>query len=153
MTHATEPTLRAAVVYQDDRAAIEWLQNAFGFEASLIITDDSGAIVHAQMKYRDAIVMVARQWADWAKSPKGVGGSNTQYLHINVDQDIDGHCARARAAGATILAAPEDQFYGDRTYRAMDPEGHVWTFGQSVATLTLDEMEKASGGLKLREKL
>ena len=37
-----------------------------------------------------------------------------------------------RAAGAEILQRPETQFYGDRTYRARDPEGHIWTFGQTV---------------------
>ena len=154
MADATlNPTFRAAIVYQDDRAALDWLAKAFGFEACLVITDDSGAIVHAEMKYRDGLIMVARQWADFTKPPKGLGGANTQYLHVYVDEDIDAHCARARAAGATILAEPADQFYGDRTYRAMDPEGHVWTFGQTVKVLTLGEMEQASGGLKLRETL
>lgn len=152
-THETQTTLRPAIVYQDDRAAIEWLQKAFGFEPSLIITDDGGKIVHAQMKYRDAVLMVAREWSDFTKSPRAVGGGNTQYQHVQIDGDIDAHCAAARAAGAKILAEPADQFYGDRTYRAMDPEGHVWTFAQTVKVLTLGEMEKASGGLKLRETL
>jgi uncharacterized glyoxalase superfamily protein PhnB len=42
--------------------------------------------------------------------------------------DVDAHHARARAAGATIAAPPEDQPYGDRSYRAVDPEGHRWIF-------------------------
>jgi uncharacterized glyoxalase superfamily protein PhnB len=153
MTQATAlPTFRPALIYQDDRAALEWLEKAFGFETNLVITDDSGKIVHAEMKYRGAFVMIAHQWSETARSPKSLGGKNTQQLHVQVDGDIDAHCARARAAGATIVAEPADQFYGDRTYRAMDPEGHLWTFGQTVQTLTLDEMAKASG-LKLREKL
>ena len=147
------PTFRSAVVYRDDRAALEWLAKAFGFEACLVITDDGGAIVHAEMKYQGGLIMVARQWADFTRPPGALGGANTQYLHVHVDEDIDAHCARARAAGAKILAEPSDQFYGDRTYRAMDPEGHVWTFGQTVKVLTLGEMEAASGGLKLRETL
>jgi hypothetical protein len=40
---------------------------------------------------------------------------------------------------------PEDQFYGDRTYRAVDPEGHVWTFAQTVRQVTREEAEQASG--------
>ena len=64
---------------------------------------------------------------------------------MQVSDDIDGHCAKARAAGAEILAAPEDQFYGDRTYRARDPEGHIWTFGQTVRAVSREEAEKASG--------
>ena len=59
---------------------------------------------------------------------------------------------RARAAGAVILAEPEDQFYGDRTYRARDPEGHVWTFGQTVRYVPETEWEAASG-LKVAKSL
>ena len=146
------PTFRSSVVYQDRRAALDWLTTAFGFEACLIITDDSGAVVHAEMKYGDGLIMVADEWADFTKSPKTLGGANSQHLHVHVDADIDAHCARARAAGAKILAEPADQFYGDRTYRVMDPEGHVWTFGQTVKAVTMGEMEKASG-FKLRESL
>lgn len=36
----------------------------------------------------------------------------------------------AQAGGAVIEQELQDQFYGDRTYRAKDPEGHVWTFGR-----------------------
>jgi uncharacterized glyoxalase superfamily protein PhnB len=66
-------------------------------------------------------------------------------LHVHVADDIDGHCERARAAGAVILQEPTDQFYGARTYRARDPEGHVWTFDQFVRTVTREEAEAASG--------
>jgi len=38
----------------------------------------------------------------------------------------------ARTTGAEIIQEPETQFYGDRTYRARDPEGHIWTFGRTV---------------------
>jgi hypothetical protein len=77
-----------------------------------------------------------------------VGGRNTQCVHVHVVADIDAHCDRARAAGATILQEPADQFYGDRTYRARDPEQHVWTFGQTVREMSLDEAA-AAAGLKL----
>jgi len=43
-----------------------------------------------------------------------------------------------------ILQEPTDQLYGDRTYRARDPEGHVWTFGQTVRR-SREEAEEASG--------
>ena len=44
-----------------------------------------------------------------------------------------------------ILAEPSDQFYGDRTYRAADIEGHIWSFGQTVRQVSREEAEKASG--------
>jgi uncharacterized glyoxalase superfamily protein PhnB len=74
-----------------------------------------------------------------------VGGANTQTLHVDLDEDLDGHCARARAAGAVITAEPTDQFYGDRTYSAIDPEGHRWTFSMHVRDVTREEAEQSSG--------
>ena len=59
--------------------------------------------------------------------------------------DLDEHCERARAAGATIAAEPADQFYGDRTYRAIDLEGHCWTFSAHVRDVTRAEAEAAIG--------
>ncbi len=144
---------RASVIYRDDRAALEWLENAFGFEVALVITDGGGRIVHAEMKYRGALVMIAREFTDDVGSPQSVAGKNTQMLHVQVDADIDAHFARARDAGATILMEPSDQFYGDRSYRVKDPEGHIWAFSQTVKTMTTAQMEQASGGLKVRETL
>ncbi|HJW40201.1 MAG TPA: VOC family protein [Rhizomicrobium sp.] len=147
-----DQTFRPSVNYQDNRAAIEWLQKAFGFEPSMIITDDAGKIVHSEMRFEGAEVMIAHEWSDITRSPKSIGGKNTQQIHVQLRSDIDGHCARAKAAGATIVAEPSDQFYGDRTYRATDLEGHLWTFGQAVKVVSNDEMEKASG-LKIRSTL
>ena len=58
---------------------------------------------------------------------------------------LDEHYERARAAGATIAAEPADQFYGDRTYRAVDPEGHCWTFAAHVRDVSRAEAEEALG--------
>ena len=44
-----------------------------------------------------------------------------------------------------IAAEPEDQFYGDRTYRAVDPEGHRWTFAAKVRDVSKAEAEAALG--------
>jgi hypothetical protein len=40
---------------------------------------------------------------------------------------------------------PADQFYGDRTYRCRDLEGHFWTVGAPVRTVTEAEAEAESG--------
>ncbi|MGA2396423.1 MAG: VOC family protein, partial [Candidatus Lustribacter sp.] len=81
----------------------------------------------------------------YTASPASTGGKNTQILHVQLDAGIDAHCERARAAGATIIREPADEFYGDRVYSARDPEGHVWTFAQLVRAVSRSEAEKASG--------
>jgi uncharacterized glyoxalase superfamily protein PhnB len=139
------PTLGSALAYKDPKAAIEWLEKAFGFETTLLITDEAGNLAHSEMSFGDGYIMVGNEWAENIKAPGSVGGANTQTIHVQLTRGIDAHCERARAAGATIVAEPEDQFYGDRTYRALDPEGHMWTFGQTLRVTTPQEWDAASG--------
>jgi len=139
------PSFGSAVFYRDPRAALDWLEKAFGFERSMVITDEDGRLAHSEMKFGDGYLMVGSEWADFVASPASVGGKNTQLIHVQLQDGIDTHCERARAAGAAILMEPADQFYGDRTYRARDLEGHVWTFAQTVRSVTREEAERASG--------
>lgn len=137
--------LMSAVSYRDPRAALAFLEAAFGFEVSMLIEDDAGNVAHSEMRFGNAVVMVGSEWSENHKSPASIGGKNTQSVHIQIDTDIDAHCERARSAGMEIIAPLETQFYGDRTYRARDPEGHIWTVGQTVQTTTREEAEKATG--------
>jgi uncharacterized glyoxalase superfamily protein PhnB len=137
--------LMSAICYQDPRAALAWLEKAFGFELSMLIEDGQGGLAHSEMRFGDAVIMVGNEWSADHKSPKSIGGKNTQTVHIQIVTDVDAHCERARAAGAEILMAPETQFYGDRTYRCRDPEGHIWTVAQTVQAVTREEAEEASG--------
>jgi uncharacterized glyoxalase superfamily protein PhnB len=139
------PAFGSAVVYKDPFAALDWLEKAFGFERSMVITDQEGKLGHSEMKFGDGYIMVGSEWADFVASPASVAGKNTQTIHVHLNEGIDAHCARARAAGAMIIREPADQFYGDRTYMAKDPEGHVWSFAQTVRYVTREEAEKASG--------
>lgn len=142
---AVRPTFISALVYKDNRAALKWLETAFGFDASLVLTDTEGNIAHAEMSFGDGVVMIGNEWTDWTRSPASLDGKNTQRIHVRIERDIDAHCARARQAGAVIVMEPADQFYGDRTYTAADLEGHHWTFAQTVKNVSAAEMEKASG--------
>jgi uncharacterized glyoxalase superfamily protein PhnB len=139
------PALTAGVFYKDPWAALDWLEKAFGFERTMVISDKDGKLSHAEMRFGDSLLYVGAEWADFVASPAAVEGKNTQMIHVHLTDGIDAHCARARQAGAVILQEPTDQFFGDRTYRARDPEGHVWTFGQTVRRVSREEAEKTSG--------
>ncbi|MEO6652914.1 MAG: VOC family protein [Ilumatobacteraceae bacterium] len=142
------PTFTVALFYRDPKAAIVWLGRAFGFEVTMAIDgpDDAPDMCHYEMAIEGrGRIMIGGQWADWARSPASLDGVNTQTTHVDVAGDVDAHCERARAAGATIDAEPNDQFYGDRSYRAVDHEGHVWTFSAHVRDVTRAEAETAIG--------
>lgn len=140
-------SLSSSLFYQDPRAALAFLEKAFGFEPVMLISDAGGALVHSEMRYGDGVIMVGTEWSADRQSPRSLGGRTTQNVHVQLgdDIDIDAHCAAAARAGAVIEADPEDQFYGDRTYRAKDPEGHIWTFAQTRRFVTREEAERATG--------
>lgn len=139
--------LISALSYRDPKAAFRWLEDAFGFEPSFVLLDEDGNLGHAQMTYGQSTLMVGSEWDADHVSPASVGGRNTQTVHVKLDdgEDIDAHCARAREAGAWVIAAPETQFYGDRTYRACDPEGHIWTFAVTVEHTTPEQWRETAG--------
>lgn len=137
-----------SIHYRDPKAALAWLEQAFGFEVTMAIDGPPEApeMCHYEMSCAgQGRIMVGAEWADWVRSPASVGGVNTQSLHVQLPSGLDEHCQRARAAGAVIAAEPEDEFYGDRSYRAVDPEGHCWSFSTHVRDVTRAEAEAAIG--------
>jgi len=144
----TRPALVSALCYRDPRTALKFLEEAFGFEIFLLIEDEQGNVGHSEMRFGTGAVMVGSEWTDEHKSPASIGGQMTQTVHIQIEPEdgtIDAHCERARKAGAVIIAEPEDQFYGDRTYRCKDPEGHIWTVGQTVRTASPEDWHRDTG--------
>lgn len=137
------PRISSAVFYDDAAAAIDWLCRAFGFEVRLKVEGEGGRIEHSELTLGEGLIMVGTVGGESGranplpcKSPRALGGMNTQMLCVCVD-DADAHCQKARAAGAKIVEPPTTKDYGeeywsDRTYRAEDPEGHQWFFMQRL---------------------
>lgn len=135
------PRISTTIFYEEPTRAIDWICRAFGFELRLKIEGDGDRIEHSELTYGGGLIMVGtasetpRPHREFAKSPRQVGGC-TQAMCVVVD-DVDGHCAHARAAGAEIVEEPTTHDYGedywsDRTYLARDLEGHYWWFMQRV---------------------
>ena len=138
------PRISSALFYEDAGQAIDWLVRVFGFEVRLRIDGEGGRIEHSELTFGpDGLVMVGSTGGKSSrpdplpgKSPRAVGGANTQALCVFVD-DVDAHHARVKAAGAKILEPPSTSDYGeeywsDRSYRVEDLEGHNWWFMQRV---------------------
>jgi len=139
------PRISSSVVCRDAAAEIAWLCEAFGFEVRLKVEGDGGRIEHSELTYGEGLIMVSQEgaeganahkkWKQFMKSPQSSGGC-TQAMMIFVD-DADAHCAHARSKGARILEEPATHDYGpeywaDRSYGAMDPEGHWWWITQRL---------------------
>jgi uncharacterized glyoxalase superfamily protein PhnB len=132
MQNTDEVSLLAELCYDDPRAALDWLAEAFGFETRMVVRDDQGRLVFAETGLGGRTVAIVPAQGPRNQSPRSLDGANTQTVQIRMNEDIDRHCARARAAGAVILSEPEPLFFGDRAYLAADLEGHVWSFAQRI---------------------
>jgi uncharacterized glyoxalase superfamily protein PhnB len=121
------------LAYNDAPAAIDFLRSAFGFEERSRMSMPDGTIGHAEVVLGGNVVMLATTWkAGGMASPQDLPAMPSQ-LYCEVD-DVDAHYRHARDAGAVVVAEPEDQPYGCRVYRAMDPEGHRWLFATPQGT-------------------
>lgn len=134
------PRISSALYYEDASTAIDWLCRVFGFEVRLKIEGEGGSIEHSELTYGEGLIMVGQAGLahkpSFRKSPRSVGGANTQNLMVFVD-DVDAHCEQARAAGAKIVAEPVTTDYGegywtDRAYECEDVEGHHWWIVQRL---------------------
>ena len=95
---------------------------------------ESAAGVHAELEFQGGALMLGTPGGGF-KNPRTTGVDSPVFVHLYAD-DLDAHYARAKEAGAEITREPEDQFYGDRTYGAKDPEGLSWYFAQHIHDVT-----------------
>ena len=113
------PTLR----YKDAKAAIDFLERAFGFERKDVSENADGTVGHAELTSGRGMVMIGSS-----------GQGDTQFdtghasLYVVVENPDELH-DRAKAAGAEISRELQDMDYGSREFSASDPEGNVWSFG------------------------
>lgn len=111
-----------SLTYRDARAAIDFLERAFGFERGMLV-EDGDRIMHCEMWHGESCVMLGAKREDAQGQPPGTG-----WAYVVVE-DADAHHARAVEAGAEVVMQLTDTDYGSRDYAARDPEGNVWNFG------------------------
>lgn len=124
--------------------AIEFYQRAFDAQDRYRMAMPDGKIGHAEIVIGGAIVFLADAPEDMpgeAANPRKLGGT-TVLLHRYVS-DVDAVVAKAEAAGASVLRAPEDQFYGDRAALVADPWGHHWSLHTHLRDVSPEEMAEA----------
>lgn len=129
-------------------AAIDFYTEAFGAEESFRLEMPGGGIGHAEIVVHGASVYLADAPDDMdgdAANPGKLGGT-TVFLHQYV-ADVDAAVATARAAGATVVREPEDQFYGDRAALVADPFGHLWSFHTHLRDVSPEEMNAAMASM------
>ena len=130
-----------ALVVDGGVKALEFYTEVFGATERMRIPGPGDTIAHAEIEIGDSVVMVDDASPDvGTKAPPagGLEGSpNSLYVYV---EDVDATVERAAGLGATVVRAPQDQFYGDRNGYIIDPFGHGWTVASHVEDVPADEM-------------
>jgi PhnB protein len=120
------------LVCVDAAAEIEFCKAAFGAQELSRRADEDGSVTHATLGIGELLIMVHGETAHLASRAPLLDGSSPVVIYLYLE-DVDGVIARAVAAGARILTPIEDQFWGDRMGRIVDPAGHVWNVASRAA--------------------
>ena len=125
-------TVTPVLIYPDVRAAVAWLESAFGFEERVRIGEGH----RAQLRVgSDGAVVVADVRAAQVAPSAGVV---THLIKVRV-RDVDASFARARDVGAGVLEEPRTWEYGERSCLLEDQAGHRWELTQTVRDVEPEE--------------
>ncbi len=127
-TYRTPADIFPSLTYEDPSAAIDWLCRAFGFTKQFVVHGPNNRIEHSELSYGSSVIMIGSPKEEERRfSPKELTGTS-QMLSVFV-QDPDTHYKISLAAGARMIRELRTEEYGARGYMALDPEDHVWYFG------------------------
>ena len=117
------PTLRA----KDARALIHFLVEALGFEEA-VVHGEGDTVHHAELSWPEGggVMLGSARHTDADVSIPTLPGAFGAYV---VTADPEAVLARAKAAGAEIIAELHETDYGSRDFAVRDPEGNRWSFG------------------------
>jgi len=125
-------TVTPVVVVAGAAKLIDFAKQAFGAEELMRVAGPGGALMHAEIRIGDSIVMLSDPMR---------GESMTAALYLYVDNP-DALFKRAVAAGATSDMEPTDMFWGDRMGALKDPFGNHWTVATHKEDVSPEEMTK-----------
>ena len=125
----------------DAARAIDFYTRVFGVKEKFRLTEPGGRIGHAELDFNGATLMLSDEYPEMNIRGADKFEGTAVSLHIHVD-DADALIAKAVAAGATLLMAPQDAFYGERSGVVRDPFGHRWNIGHSIEDVAPEEMQR-----------
>jgi PhnB protein len=127
--HSVTPYL----MVQGVAALIDFLKQAFGADEIFRMPRPDGAIMHAEVKIGDSMIMMGEAMGEHQPMPGSI------YLYVN---DADAVYQRALQAGATTMMEPGDQFWGDRQAGIKDPVGNFWWIATHKEDVSPEELAK-----------
>jgi uncharacterized glyoxalase superfamily protein PhnB len=110
-------TVSPYLIVDDASALIDFLAGVFDAEEVRRFPDESGRIMHAEMRVDDTVVMLADSVEGWPSSPA--------QIHVYVP-DVDETYRRALEAGATKVQEPVQKEDEDKRGGVVGPGNITW---------------------------
>lgn len=130
------------LVCQSPEAEMNFCAAAFGAVEQVRRPGPDGTPIHIAMRINGAFLVVQSEFPDvLASRAPNTDGSSPVVIFVYV-ADVDQAVERAVAMGARILLPAQNQFWGDRTARILDPSGHVWTVASRIEETTDEQRAK-----------
>ena len=117
------------LVVADAARAIEFYVGALGAVETVRHTDDSGKVVHSELKL-GTLMFAVKDEDKGDPGPATLGGSPVILALDVTDADAIGEAMLT--AGATVIYPIRDWDYGARAGRFADPFGHLWMISQPL---------------------
>lgn len=131
--HSISPSLTCKNAAQ----AIEFYKKAFNAEEIMRMPSPDGKISHAELRIGDSLIFLNDEMGPVGTST----GTPRMQLFLYVE-DADKTFNSALGAGAKVEMALENQFWGDRYGKLIDPFGHQWGIATHVEDVAPAEISK-----------
>ncbi len=132
-------TLSPAIIVKDANAAIEYYKKVFNAKEVHRLAGPDGKIMHAGLQVGNSTLMLCDANPAWnARDPKTLGGTPVGiYVYV---ENVDEVFARAIKEGGQVEMPVDNQFWGDRAGKFVDPYGHQWHVATHVEDLTPEQI-------------
>ncbi len=121
--------------------AIGYYMRVFDAKEKFRLTEPGGRIGHAELLIGDATVMISDEFPEYGIHAPTPDAAARFTIHLHVD-DADALIDRAVQEGATLVRAPQDAFYGERSGTVRDPYGYEWMIGHAIEDVEPAEMQR-----------
>lgn len=132
------PVVMPMLVCRDAEAELEFCKAVFEAVEVVRRPGPDGKVAHGLVSIGPAMVLIEAEWPTLASRAPQPDGSSPVVIYVYV-ADVDAVIERSVAAGARVLLPVQNQFWGDRTGRILDPAGHVWTISTRIEETSVEE--------------